>query len=383
VADEALRIAAWRRLEGLPAGFELGVHPADEMLPGVAEPTSVPPGRERLVYLRTGLETLVVLEHALAAFGRSLAAPARVLEVACGYGRVTRHLLQRVEARRLVACEIVPAAVAHVATTFGIECLHSEADPARIRWPGRFDLIVVSSLFSHLPRHRFEHWLAALRGALADDGLALLSTHGPWMPQAPPDDGRGFAFHPDSESLTLDGAEYGTTFVAPGEVARMARAAGYADVRWLERELWALQDVFVIGAAPLREARPWRPAPVLDGGIAGSDFGGAPSDAAGAGTRQLWLHGWVECRDPEQAVERATLQLDATPAARLALIAPRREQAPPPRPASRFVAEWRVHEALPADLNGRRTLTLVAEAAGQRRVVDVRTLDLERLRLEG
>ena len=350
------------------------------MLPGVAEPTSVPPGRERLVYLRTGLETLVVVEHALAAFGRSLAAPARVLEVACGYGRVTRHLRQRVEARRLVACEIVPAAVAHVAATFGIECLLSDADPARVRWPGRFDLIVVSSLFSHLPRHRFEAWLAALRGALADDGLLLLSTHGVWMPQAPPDDGRGFAFHPDSESLTLEGAEYGTTFVEPGEVARTARAAGYADVRWLERELWKLQDLFVIGAAPLREARPWGPAPVLDGGISACLWGGG---ARGGEPRELWLEGWVDCHDPDQAVERATLYLDRTPAGDVVLVAPRREQAPPPRPAQRFVAGWHLHAAVPARVAGRHTLALVSDAGGQRRVVDVRTVDFDARRLDG
>lgn len=343
------------------------------MLPGVAEPTSVPPGRERLVYLRTGLETLVVVEHALAAFGRSLAPPARVLEVACGYGRVTRHLRQRVEARRLVACEIVPAAVAHVAATFGIECVLSDADPARVRWPGRFDLIVVSSLFSHLPRHRFEHWLAALRGTLADDGLLLLSTHGLWMPQAPPGDDRGFAFHPESESLTLEGAEYGTTFVEPGEVARMARAAGYADVRWLERELWKLQDLFVIGAAPLREARPWRPAPVLDGEITG----------CGGGKGELRLRGWVECRDPDQAVERATLRLDNGPALPLELLSPRREEQPPPHPRRRCVADWQVHERLPAGLCGRHTLALIAEGAGQRHVIDVRTVDLDEPLLEG
>jgi SAM-dependent methyltransferase len=248
--DEQARLAEWLQLERLPSDFPLAVHARDEMLPGLAVPSRTRPGRERLTYLRQGQEALLVLEHALAAHGRSLAAPARVLELACGYGRVTRHLLGAVEARRLTSCEIVPAAREFVERGLGVECLASQAEPTLVAWPGRFDVILVASLFSHLPRPRFEAWLAALRAASADDGLLVLSTHGLWLPMAPRDDGRGFAFAPDSESLTLSRAEYGTTCVAPAEVARLARQAGWAEVRWLERELWALQDVFVLGATP-------------------------------------------------------------------------------------------------------------------------------------
>ena len=164
----AERLAEWLRLEGLPADFPLAIHPRDEMLAGVAEPSTVRPGNERLAYLRSGQEAALVLEHALRSYGRGLGLGApgtpgtsqRVLELASGYGRVTRHLLQRIDAPRLTACEIVPEAVAHVARTFGVECLASRADPADIAWPRRFDVIFVASLFSHLPRPRFERWLA-------------------------------------------------------------------------------------------------------------------------------------------------------------------------------------------------------------------------------
>jgi len=372
VADVARRLLAWSRHEGLAPGLSLDIHPRDEMLQGVAEPAAVRPGREPLTYFRSGQEAALVLEHALAAFGRGLQAPCTLLELASGYGRVTRHLLQRLERERLSTCEIVPAAASHVARSFGVESLASSTDPSILAWPHSFNVIFVASLFSHLPRPRFEGWLRHLRRSLADDGVAVLSTHGLWMPQAPAHDGRGFAFHPASESLNLDGHEYGTTFVAPEEVARMAREAGFAGVAWLERELWTLQDVFVLSPRPLRDAHPWRPAPVLDGAI-----DGVQSNAQG----ELWLHGWVACRDPDQPVERASLQLDESTAVPVSLHAPRREERAPPDPARRVFSEWHHHAVLPCEFTGRATLALVAETSTQRRCVDVRTLDLDSRRL--
>ncbi len=367
--DAAHRLLAWRQLEGLAPGLSLDIHPRDEMLQGVAEPAAVRPGREQLTYLRSGQEAALVLEHALPAFGRGLHAPNRLLELASGYGRVTRHLLQRIERERLATCEIVPAAAEHVARSFGVESLPSGTDPAALTWPRAFDAIFVASLFSHLPRPRCESWLRHLRRSLTQDGVVVLSTHGPWMPQAPADDGRGYAFHPESESLNLAGHEYGTTFIAPAELVRMAHEAGFADVRWLERELWMLQDVFVLAPRPLREARPWRPAPVLDGAI-----DGVQSSATG----ELWLHGWVACRDPDQPVERASLHFGEHAAVPVSLHASRREERGPPDPMRRAFSEWHHHAVLPRELTGRSTLALVAESSGQRRCVDVRTLDLQR-----
>ena len=372
--DEPRRIAQWLRLEGLPRDFLLEIHPRDEMFLGLCAPGAVRPGRERLIYLRNGQEPVDVLEHALAACGRTLGTPARVLELACGYGRVTRHLQRRVATGRLVASEIVPAAREFVTSRFGVECLVSQADPATIRWPGRFDVVFVSSLFSHLPRHRFSAWLAALRRALTDDGVLALSTHGLWMPQAPPHDGHGLAFHPESESLTLDGQEYGTTFVAPEEVERLAREAGFAEVRGLERELWKLQDLFVMSPAPLPAARRWTPAPVLDGAIDGCDFGGG---ALGGVPGALVMHGWVECRDPQQPIDRVTLHVDDVLDGPVALGPSRREEQPPPEPSQRVVASWLLHATVPAGIAGRRTLALVVEAGATRRTVDVRTVDLD------
>ncbi|HZM00095.1 MAG TPA: hypothetical protein VFD43_07585, partial [Planctomycetota bacterium] len=70
--DERARLAAWRRLEGLPADLELGIHPADEMRPGVGAPSRARPGQQGLAYLRAGQQAVDVLAQALEACGRSL-----------------------------------------------------------------------------------------------------------------------------------------------------------------------------------------------------------------------------------------------------------------------------------------------------------------------
>jgi len=162
------------------------------------------------------------------------------------------------------------------------------------------------------------------------------------------------------------------------EALRLARQAGWPEVRWLERELWALQDVFVLGAATRASAAPpaaagWQPAPVLDGAIDGIE---ARAPATGA-DREIWLHGWVECRDPDQPVRRATLHLGAGAAGEVVLHPARRELRPPPDPARHSRAEWHHHAVVPATLGGRTTLSLMAETASARHCVDVRTLDLQ------
>ena len=364
---ERARIMEWLRIERLPPEFDVDAHPRDEMLRFLAAAPAVRRGAARLAWLRSGQEAALALDHALRCAGRTFAAPARVLEFASGFGRVTRHLLRWIEPARLTACEIVPEAVEHVARSFGIESLRSCADPASQRWPRRFDVILVASLFSHLPRPRFAGWLSCLRAALADDGVLIFSTHGRSLPIAPPPDDGDFAFVPQSESTTLAPAEYGTSFVEPGSAAAMARAAGFVDLRWRERELWMLQDLFVAGAAPLAGAGRWDPAPILDGAIDGIERG------AGG---EVWLHGWVASRDPGLPVAQATLHLGRRLAVPATLHPPRREGEALSQPIERVKSEWHVHAKIPRGWSGSVPLALEAGRGDERRAVDVRTIDL-------
>src|ERR1043165_3043389 len=83
---------------------------------------------------------------------------AAVLDFACGYGRISRHL----GAINLTCCDIHDAAVAFAARELGQRAFLSTFVPEEIAFPHKFDLIFVVSLFSHLPDALFGRWLAAL-----------------------------------------------------------------------------------------------------------------------------------------------------------------------------------------------------------------------------
>ena len=77
-----------------------------------------------------------------------------------------------------------------------------------------FDLIYVGSLYSHLPRERFEAYLRRMFDALAPQGLLIFTTHGDAVEPGIPKEPGGFTFVPSSESERLDTQEYGSSFVS-------------------------------------------------------------------------------------------------------------------------------------------------------------------------
>jgi SAM-dependent methyltransferase len=209
-------------------------------------------------YLLSGRESLFALEHVLAWSGRSLASCRRVLDFACGYGRLTRFLAHLGHAR-VWASDIEARAVDFVGKTFDVQAFPSHEEPAAVALPRDLDVAWVGSLFSHLPRHRFDDWLARLLATLAPDGLLLFSTHGPRACPQVAADASGFGFVPVSESKTLAGAEYGTAVATPAFVAAAAARAGAAQLRWMEQSLWGTQDLYVAGMRPLPERLPGTP----------------------------------------------------------------------------------------------------------------------------
>lgn len=204
-------------------------------------------------YLNEGLEAVQVLEHVLQQHGRRLADCDSLLDFACGYGKSTRFLVQRLDPARVWVSDIYRGAVDFQRAHFGVQGLYSVADPDALMWPRRFSLIYVGSLFSHLPEQSFVGWLRKLSEALADDGLLVFSTHGPMLAQAADAAQTGFHFLAKSESRSLDTAEYGSTFVTEAWVRCRAAALGLHGVHYLPSELWA-QDLYVVSRQPLAQA---------------------------------------------------------------------------------------------------------------------------------
>jgi len=201
-------------------------------------------------YLADGWRTLSELMLLLEAVDQPLLKTPRVLEFASGHGRFTRHLVKALGAKRVVVSDVVPSAVEFARSTFGVEGFLSASVPEEVQWPGRYDLVFVLSLFSHLPRSTWSRWLKVLYEAVAPGGLLVFSTHG--LKAAEFDhvtlEGDGFFFAASSESNAIDAQEYGTTFTAPEFVlARIAETMG-ADklVHTVPVQFWNHQDAYVL-----------------------------------------------------------------------------------------------------------------------------------------
>lgn len=229
---------------GSPVSTEY--EPSDDMLRVLRHDPTIPPPTALFHYFRSGLEAVRALEHVLRAIGRLLGARGeRVLEFACGYGRITRFLARRIPRHRHWAADILPDAVQFVRNAFGVRGVVSHAEPRRFRPWRRFDLIFVASLFSHLPEHRFEGWLARLYRLLRPRGVLVFTAINA---AASPDidkDPSGFTFVPRSESERLPPSEYGSTFVTAERMSAIAARCGVRFLHRIPNAVWCHQDLYI------------------------------------------------------------------------------------------------------------------------------------------
>lgn len=229
-------------------GLECAIAEQDDIFGFFAgHPSSRNPLRD---YLADGWRTLSELMQLLEAVDKPLLKTARMLEFASGHGRFSRHLVKALGADRVVVSDIVPDAVDFSRRTFQVEGFMSASAPEQVRWPERYDLVFVLSLFSHLPRSTWSRWLAVLFEAVAPGGLLVFSTHG--VKAAAFDsvqlDDDGFFFAPSSESHAIDANEYGTAFTSEAFVrARIAETVGAEHlVHVAPLQFWNHQDAYVL-----------------------------------------------------------------------------------------------------------------------------------------
>ena len=130
-------------------------------------------------YIHVGKSAIRNIEAALGLAGRSFADLEYCLDMACGYGRVLRWLVQLIPPERITACELVDESIRFCHEEFGVEALLSELDLRSMRFPRNYDLIWVGSLFTHLMPGEDIAFLQVLARALNPRGMLLLSTQGP------------------------------------------------------------------------------------------------------------------------------------------------------------------------------------------------------------
>ena len=245
--------------DGTPVveGANLAIHSADDMMNHFLWNYGEDGRGWRLeqalsAYFRSGL---VIWEHQRRLlkwrFG-DLSRVEGVLDFASGYGRATRFMIHELGADRVWAAEIDPEAVRFQEEVLGAHGLLSTPVPEELASPRRFDAVLVSSLFTHLPEATFRRWLARLWSLVAPGGVLAFSVHGEHLlPPGAALSEAGIHFVAQSESRLLDTELYGSTWVSEAFVrSALADLAPGASAALFPRGLANFQDLWVVVDAP-------------------------------------------------------------------------------------------------------------------------------------
>jgi SAM-dependent methyltransferase len=245
----------------------------------------------------------------------------RLLDFASGYGRVTRFLVREIPPERVWVADVYEGGVRFQEERFGVHGIVSTIRPEDFACAERFDAILVTSLFTHLPEERFVAWLRVLWSLLAPGGVLVFSTHSPGLlPPGATMPESGILFAEQSESGSLATSDYGSTWVSPGFVRRaLDRTAGpaAASLHRVDRGLNNFQDLYVA-------------VPGADADFSGLAFRGDPllyveSCRLEENGRRLYLDGWAVLR--AGSAERVELLLDGELAGAAAITGPREDVA--------------------------------------------------------
>lgn len=163
--------------QGFQERYDTTIHPNDKMFRsartgGAAE------------YFGVARAAIASLTAAMALAGKKDVSS--ILDLPCGYGRVTRMLRARWPGARLAACDLLTEGVDFCAEHFGAAPIYSRPDPAEIPTDERFDLIWSGSLLTHLDAPLWQPFLEFFVDHLEPDGLLVFSTLGRFAALHPP-----------------------------------------------------------------------------------------------------------------------------------------------------------------------------------------------------
>ena len=340
-SDDDLLLRALGR-EELTAGVDLTIDDDDEMLRVLYERAGRDGQRARLMYFDSGFGLWLTLRRVVEwRFGEA-GRVGKLLDFASGYGRVTRFLVRDVPPARVWVSDIAATAVEFQRRQFGVHGFPSAPRPEELACDERFDCILVSSLFTHLPEATFLPWLQRLWQLLTPGGVLAFSVHDasvlPHDRQLP---AGGLLFEASSESASLAGAEYGSTWVTEGFVREALRAlAPDSSALRIPKALANYQDLYVV----VPEARADFSRLLFAGGV--ESFVEYSDRTA---SDRLDVQGWVADRVTGRLPVEVRGLIDGEVLARCGAFSPR------PDVSSMFplerveVAAWRLELRLPGD----------------------------------
>lgn len=129
-------------------------------------------------YLEVGASALGLIHHALSAAERAVTDITRILDYACGFGRVLRWLRAGFPLADTVAADADPNAVKAVREIFNVDAIVLDRSLTE-NLGGDFDLIWMGSLATHIPETQLKPLLVRLRSLLSAHGVLVFTTHGP------------------------------------------------------------------------------------------------------------------------------------------------------------------------------------------------------------
>ena len=235
----------------LPPGFAL-----PDMATEVAAGDTMFDGRSNH-YLAVGQSALACIEAAL---GRRT--PRVILDLPCGYGRVTRMLRARFPEAVIVGSDLDRPGVDWVAARFGAVPAYSVPDLGRLALDRRFDLVWVGSLFTHISERQALALLGVLARHLTRDGVVVASSHGPTIIGALSD--AGYRLEPRDAAGVLDDygergyghrayggtGEYGISLTDRNWWAAAAARCGLRLLAYRPQAWDGHQDIVVLSRAP-------------------------------------------------------------------------------------------------------------------------------------
>lgn len=240
----------WSQLYG--DGFISAIDSRDEMYQVTAMQKTCDPVAE---YFAAGCMMVTELEAVLEDSGKNLRKVNSFLDFACGYGRVTRFLVQEMGKKSITVSDIDKDAVDFCKKTFDVKGFYSVSDPDELHHDYKYDVIFVASLFSHLSIQSWEAWFKRLYIMLENNGVLILSTHGDYAYGLFDSKAKkqienikdGFLYLQISETNRLSRKEYGTAYVKREFVEDFVQQNNIGKmIGFYPKGLGNLQDIYVI-----------------------------------------------------------------------------------------------------------------------------------------
>jgi SAM-dependent methyltransferase len=189
-------------------------------------------------YLEVGANALKLIHQALSAAGRSVSDITRVLDYACGFGRVLRWLRAGFPLAHIVAADADARAIKAVQEIFNVDSVALDRSLTE-KLGGDFDLIWMGSLATHLPETQLKPLIARLSSLLSARGVLVFTTHGPCV-------ARRIATGEKLYNLDPEGA----ALIVAARLLSLVEEAGLQPIFYQERGWVKHQDCIAATRAP-------------------------------------------------------------------------------------------------------------------------------------